>query len=802
MVYRDVLYGEIELPEWLGPFLRLPEIIRLRGVRLSNIDSLQYKDFGSVTRYDHAIGVVHLALRVAAIKKLRQEECAHLVLAALLHDAGTPPFGHTLELIFDDFDHEVESWNALGLVFEDDKNGFNAFDGELPQFAKHCRLLSKSLGYSVIPEAVGELINGQGWLGFLIKGSLDLDNTDNVLRGAHYMGLGQTGQLAESIAEWLATFNHPPLLEGDLPSSVRKWIEIRDEYYRLFYDCSNEEKSRQALLQFLIRESTKLGMPRERLLKSTDDGLVRNIDHFSNSMGAEAQALRDAVRKYSMLDTLPLVLDYEVEEDREMRAFKTGACFSWIESSWRKKNFVPVVFFAKRKFSEAITPKGTLFPYSKGRLSVFALYEPKKGKDLKSSIGEVGSKDVEAELHKALQETPWRSITESSTRNLKESLASWGNWAFIGSRNESLHAYPSTYVHAIPSAFIRSLRLSGELIWDPFCGSGITGHVAAQLGCRCFCSDVNEIALLISRVRNTYIVGSERENLRNITAHELMNKSGHYKPNLDNLYKWHHPETVDQLSRILGYITSQPNGPSKELLRLSFSAILTSCTARKGKQHGWFADNTPLGRHEENPPFVDAGVHFINRIERNLRILESGYSVLQRNSENVEIALSHIQTYRHNVRLGREVPDWIEEHGLGAIITSPPYLGMSDYSLGQRLSYAWLYPDKMESDFDSEIGARRRRFNKEKALLEYRSSMKAFANLAEKSIRKGGFVATVLGEPEAEGFANLRILHGVDAAMLENGFSILWEDWRPITWHRNHGYERLKKEKMTVYVKE
>lgn len=37
--FTDILYGSLELPDWMRSFIRLPEFLRLRGVRLSNVDS-------------------------------------------------------------------------------------------------------------------------------------------------------------------------------------------------------------------------------------------------------------------------------------------------------------------------------------------------------------------------------------------------------------------------------------------------------------------------------------------------------------------------------------------------------------------------------------------------------------------------------------------------------------------------------------------------------------------------------------------------------------------------------------------
>ena len=800
MIFRDLLYGEIILPEWLLPFLYLPELVRLRGVRLSNIDSIQYKDFGSATRYDHALGVVHLALRVAKLRQLSQSETVHLVLAALLHDVGTPPFAHTLEVIFDDVDHELEIWNALGIDSRGHNNGFNAYDGELPQFVTRCKSVSKLLGIVINPDEVGEIINGQSDLGFLIKGTLDLDNIDNVIRGTHYMGLPATGELALSIVDWISSLDKQPLLDGNLPKQVHRWLELRDEYYRLFFDSNDDEKGRQALLQFLIRESARLGFPKERMLKTTDEGLIYSITDFANRTGREAQYLSDAVRKFKCLEPITKVTDLQIDDINILNSFRVKNSINWFEKNLRKPGFIPMIFLAKRRFSESLMPKDSLFPYPKACLSIFALYEPKHGRSLATTKSHNIYK-LQKELLLYAHQQPWRVITERTKQDLRESLDSWGNWSFIGSRNDSIHTYPSTFVYTIPNAFIKSLGLAGDVILDPFCGSGITGIEALKAGCHVVCADINEIALLVSRVKSTYLTVTQRESLRSIRYNSFNNYIQADFPKIDNLYKWHHPETIEQLATILGFINNINSLEESNFLRLCFSSILTSTTARRGKEHGWFADNTPLAKGELAPPFVDAFNLFINKIKRNLIILENIYSVFERRGDLPVDAFSKLSIFRANVSNSSPESYGLKPGSIGGIITSPPYLCMSDYSLGQRLSYAWLYPEYLKRDFDEEIGARRHRTNAQKAFQEYTDSLSKFAQFCEVGVREGGFVALVMGESESIKFKEKNILGFVDSLMLQHGFSLLWEKWRPISWHRNHGYERVKTEKLTVFVK-
>lgn len=799
MIFRDLLYGEIELPNWIMPFLRIPEFVRLRGVRLSNIDSFQYKDFGSATRYDHALGVTHLAFRIAKLRRFNLTDTVHIALAALLHDVGTPPFAHTLEIIFDDVDHELEVWNTLGIDTNEHKTEFNAYQNELPQFVSRCKSLSKNLGITINPETVAQIIDGNNDLGFLIKGSIDLDNIDNVIRGSYYMGIPTSGALAESIAEWLSSFKSQPSLEENIPNNVQLWLELRDEYYRFFFDSNDEEKGRQALLQFIIRESVHLGFLREQMLKKTDEGLISSIFEFSHKLGSDGKILSDAVRKYRQLEAIPKITEIPIDDEYVLNAFRVKASIKWIERNLRQPGFVPMLFFAKRKFSNQLLPKNSLFGYSKAYLAVFALYEPKRNIGNRTlCISELNEKIL---FYTSTE--PWKNATDSHIKkDLRQSLDSWGNWSFTRTKNDSIHAYPSTFVHAIPAAFIMSLRLSGEIIVDPFCGSGITGIEGAKMGCRVICSDINEIALLISRVRSTYLSVEQKKRLLSIKKFNFDDLPQIDPPELDNLYKWHHPHTVDQLTRILSFIYQIDSDEEIDFLKLCFSDILTSTTGRRGKQHGWFADNTPLPRGEISPPFIDSYTLFINKIEKNIRILDNIYSIFERRGEKPSSSLARVSVLRANA--SNLTPDTynLKNRDIGGIITSPPYLGMSDYCLGQRLSYAWLFPTSMERDFSEEIGARRRRFNKQQAIEQYSHGLDKFAKFCEINVRPGGFVALVIGASETSKFKDFDAIKFIDSLFIKYGFTLLWEKWRPISWHRNHGYEHLKKEKLIVFSKE
>ena len=89
--YWDLLYGEIELPNWLEPFVRIPEFARLR--RCSALERCSFNLRTSVQRRDGrmhwcSVSCVHLCEGAC----LRYGTPGGSYFGGLLHDVATPPF--------------------------------------------------------------------------------------------------------------------------------------------------------------------------------------------------------------------------------------------------------------------------------------------------------------------------------------------------------------------------------------------------------------------------------------------------------------------------------------------------------------------------------------------------------------------------------------------------------------------------------------------------------------------------------------------------------------------------------------
>src|SRR3990170_5961547 len=79
------------------------------------------------------------------------------------------------------------------------------------------------------------------------------------------------------------------------------------------------------------------------------------------------------------------------------------------------------------------------------------------------------------------------------------------DWSFTtddtGFLTHDLHPYPAKFIPQIPRTCIAQLSLPGELVLDPFGGSGTTALEAIRLGRRALSVDANAVGTLIGRVK-------------------------------------------------------------------------------------------------------------------------------------------------------------------------------------------------------------------------------------------------------------------------------------------------------------
>lgn len=184
---HDSLYGQIELPGYAADLLGTSELLRL--CRISHCAlPLELSRHGSSdggSKYVHTRGVAYLvleatrAIRRAESRALSEKMARLLVIAALWHDAGSPPFTHITEKVM----HRSEQ---LGMDHE------QRVAHMLPssEFARIAGLTADDI------VCVQRIVTGHlRPYSELLKGVLDLDSVDGVLRFAKATGYGHLGRI-------------------------------------------------------------------------------------------------------------------------------------------------------------------------------------------------------------------------------------------------------------------------------------------------------------------------------------------------------------------------------------------------------------------------------------------------------------------------------------------------------------------------------------------------------------------------------------------------------------------------------
>lgn len=167
-IIRDPIHGNIVLEDFFIKLLDVAQMQRLRNIKQNGLCYLVYPSMNS-TRFEHSLGVYHLASRISKHLRLEKQDADAVKAAALLHDIGHGPFSHTFDVVFS-------------------RHGFNHEDRS--EWLIHNTDISAILMEAgVDPQGVSDLIHGVGKLGKIISSEVDVDKMDYLVRDAYYAGV-------------------------------------------------------------------------------------------------------------------------------------------------------------------------------------------------------------------------------------------------------------------------------------------------------------------------------------------------------------------------------------------------------------------------------------------------------------------------------------------------------------------------------------------------------------------------------------------------------------------------------------
>ncbi|MDL1888806.1 site-specific DNA-methyltransferase [Nitrospirales bacterium NOB] len=315
------------------------------------------------------------------------------------------------------------------------------------------------------------------------------------------------------------------------------------------------------------------------------------------------------------------------------------------------------------------------------------------------------------------------------------------DWAFAdddtGFLTHDVHPYPAKYIPQIPANLIRRLSLPGELVFDPFGGSGTTATEAVRLGRRSVSVDANPLATLIGRVKTAGIGDEDKTRLERLasavqtyaldTALAIrMSAVRHWVPDIPNIEKWFPPVVTAELACIRQLIEKLTEGRSRDIASLALSRIIVR-VSNQDSETRYVAKEKKLAPRFTIRAFLDSLQAIRRRAEQ--------FSELG--------ALGEAAFFTGDSR--HVMADDMAPESVGLIVTSPPYPNATDYHLYHRFRIFWLgYDPRLLGEV--EIGSHLKHQRKQSGFAEYRDDMAAVLRHCFRVLSAGRYAVFVVGD--------------------------------------------------------
>lgn len=372
------------------------------------------------------------------------------------------------------------------------------------------------------------------------------------------------------------------------------------------------------------------------------------------------------------------------------------------------------------------------------------------------------------------------------------------NSSFYPVDMNSLHWYPASFVPQIPNFLINIFTNQKDIVFDPFSGSGTTAIEALRLNRRFIASDINPFALdiLSAKISLIKLIFCHKIN----SPADLFLKKGkiaNKKPTElhEDIYKWFDNKTIEELLLIKDDIDCEYDDDLKSIKKCALSAILNKCSSQN--DHFTYITDRCFPK---NRIYKSALNEYKGQIDKFYLSAEQFiHSYVQIYGKDFLHELLYTGTIQQSD--ARKL-DWINDNTIDFIITSPPYLCVTDYINSLRLTNLFFPVDNIHTCIESEIGARRtRKRNPEALISQFHLDLNIVFTHVHRVLKKSCFLCVVLGQGSGRVTANTNTVNNLSKELVENiGFSFVCSKDRRI------GYKRIriggvKKESILVFKK-
>jgi DNA methylase len=302
------------------------------------------------------------------------------------------------------------------------------------------------------------------------------------------------------------------------------------------------------------------------------------------------------------------------------------------------------------------------------------------------------------------------------------------------------HTYPARMHPRLAREVVKLFTAPGEVVLDPFCGSGTVLVEALVAGCRPQGVDLNPLALRISEAHCGLRDARERERftlqLRSVAraSEERVQTRARAKLVLDRETSGDYDSHVlFELSGLLEEIERVAHQEDRRALMVVFSALLVKFSRRRGDT---------------------SSEHIAKRIRKGLAtefFVRKGDELVLRWEALFESAPQDAFAARLMCGDARRLPDLLgPRFGADFVLTSPPYGGTYDYAANHALRNAWFGLDSSHLE-DSEVGSRRRLNAGPEPVARWDDELRSVLRSLRKVMRREGRAVLWLGDGELNG---------------------------------------------------
>lgn len=248
------------------------------------------------------------------------------------------------------------------------------------------------------------------------------------------------------------------------------------------------------------------------------------------------------------------------------------------------------------------------------------------------------------------------------------------------------YTYPAKFIPQLASRLINEYSHEGDIIVDPFLGSGTTVVEAIVNNRIGIGTDINDIAYLIAKVKTTPIqamkllqefhkIEKDLHGRMNGNYSEYLIKSLASVPQNDRIDYWFLPQQKEKLSIIFARILEVEDEDVKNFFLVAFAQIMKSCSI-------WLQKSVKPTR-DQSKKIYEPLTLFSTQAKKMIKRHDEFNRIL---SEKVKNKINEFRIIR--CEDSRNLP--CEDNKAQAIITSPPYVTSYEYADLHQLPSLWF----------------------------------------------------------------------------------------------------------------